>query len=520
LTGSPEHDDTSSRDAQRSQRERAQERSDIARALRVGLFVWPAFFLLDLAMIHFFFPAAQVLRFAVLRALEEAVLFASYRLARRPTTTLAVARTGQALSFNVAALLIALMALDFGGPSSPYIHGESIVVLVHSTFLPKHWKRGLLALAPVGLLVVGVVLAACAVVPALRSQWLTGRAMLVFGSHFVFVVAAIVVAVTSGHVVWSVRKQVYEARRLGRYRLMAKIGRGGTSEVWLAVDDRTGRRVALKILHEEGAAEGSGMRAFEREARSVSRLRGPHTVRLIDFGASDDGIAFLSMEYLPGANLAELVRSHGPLPPARAVRFALQACESIIEAHDVGIIHRDLKPENLRITHVGDDPDFLKLLDFGLARANGGAEATETRPGFLHGTPAYLAPEIVRGHRADAKSDVYSFGATLFFMLTGRIPFEGHVQRILAAHVSEAPPSVSEVNSSIPRELADLVARCLRKNPAERPATFREVRDALGAVPLTDRWTAADARWFWNVARPEKLARMDAVTARVSPAHA
>src|SRR5205807_9068569 len=146
----------------------------------------------------------------------------------------------------------------------------------------------------------------------------------------------------------------------------------------------------------------------------------PNTIRVIEYGASDDGVCFMAMELLDGVDLDKLVTRRGPLPAARAIHFALQACGSLAEAHAAGIVHRDIKPANLFVTRVGGEESFLKLLDFGVAHVmEADRSVTMTEMGMVVGTPAYMAPEACGGERADARSDLYSLGAVLYFMLTG-----------------------------------------------------------------------------------------------------
>ena len=189
------------------------------------------------------------------------------------------------------------------------------------------------------------------------------------------------------------------------------------------------------------SSDARAIARFEREALAASGLQSPHTIRVFDFGASDDGVWFMAMEHLEGVDLASLVDEVGPLPPARVVRFARQACAALAEAHDAGIVHRDVKPDNLFVCRMGDEPDFLKVLDFGIARIEGADEDVNvTRAGWVHGTPAYMSPEVCNGARAAARSDVYSLGAVMYYLLTGTPPFTAATAAaVMVAHVNDAP---------------------------------------------------------------------------------
>jgi serine/threonine-protein kinase len=280
--------------------------------------------------------------------------------------------------------------------------------------------------------------------------------------------------------VWSAQQQVYRARRLGRYRLQAPIGKGGMGEVWLAWDPTLRRNVALKLLRLDPQAGPASIRRFEREAYATSQLQGPHTVRIFDFGASDDGIYYIAMEYLTGSNLGTLVADSGPRSPETVIELAMQACLSLEEAHAVGIIHRDIKPENLMLCRTVDGRNRLKLLDFGIARirAPETGEPQLTRTGVLTGTPAYMAPEIWHGAPADERSDIYSLGVTLHFVLTGETPPKPWITAETAAEGGTA------AGTAIPEPLKSVIARCLAKHPEARYQSVPELRRALEALPV------------------------------------
>jgi serine/threonine-protein kinase len=183
-----------------------------------------------------------------------------------------------------------------------------------------------------------------------------------------------------------------------------------------------------------------------------------------------------------------LVEDIGPMPAERAVRLARQACGALSEAHDAGVVHRDVKPGNLFVCRLGDDPDFLKVLDFGIASIEGsagdaGASVDVTRTGWVHGTPAYMSPEVCTGGRADARSDIYSLGAVLYFLLTGRPPFAAQsASAVMVAHVNETPVAPS-AHIPVPPELDRVIMRCLAKEPDARFPSARALLDALDAVP-------------------------------------
>lgn len=492
----------------------------VRRAIRVALWIWPAFTLVDVFMATVLYPAAPVWPCVVMRAVEEGLAIVVYRMSSRPNISAQTLVSAYNASFLAAAIFISLMALDFGGLTSSYMHGLSIVVLLRTALVPAPFSTALLASAPMVLAFPAVMGVAAAFSPSILAAWVDPTTLLTAASHYIFVPASGVIGALSSHVVWAAQQQVYQARKLGRYRLEAPIGKGGMSEVWLAWDEALKRDVALKLLRPRDAPDPAVVRRFEQEAHAASKLSSPHTIRIFDFGASDDGIYYIAMEHLRGADLAAIVRNYGPMPVARAVRFAVQACRSLIEAHEAGIIHRDIKPQNLFVTRVGDDHDFLKLLDFGVARViQGEQDAQLTGSGMLCGTPAYMAPEVCRGDRADARSDVYALGGTLYFLLTGELPFEGTSSgQLFAAHMTKAPlPPSMRRGAAVPPAIDQIVLRCLAKDPRHRFQSARALFKAL--VPLMDdtAWSAADAERFWIMDRAEKLGQLDAPPER-SPA--
>ena len=476
-------------------------RRNIRRAMRIGLLVWPAFTLHDAYMTLVLYPDAPFGLFLIYRVFVEGVLWLAYSGTRRPAESIRKLALLQNLSFFLAALCISLMALHLGGMRSVYMHGISIVCLVRAAVIPEPWRRSFLTFTGIGVIFPVVMGVAALVNPLYRAAWFSPSSLAVFASNYVFVLASSFVGMSSGNAVWAAQQQVYRARKLGRYRLQAPIGKGGMGEVWLAWDQALRRNVALKILRIAGLPDIESVRRFEREAQSVSRLRVPHTIQVYDFGASDDGIYYIAMEYLPGMDLYRLVGAHGPLEPARAVSFALQACESLEEAHAIGIIHRDIKPQNLFVTRVGDEHDFLKLLDFGIARAHtDGMQSGLTQHGQIPGTPAYLAPELWQGSIADERSDVYALGATLYFLLTGKTPFASEDPgEFMRLHLQEQPePPSARRGTPLPAALDEIVLRCLAKSPEERHPSVRHLREALTAIHDPAGWTAEDARAFWE----------------------
>ena len=462
------------------------------RAMGTGLWVWPAFTALDAYMCFVAFPTAPFARFVAYRVLVELAFLAVYRMTRRPGERVALLFSLTNLTFGLVAITISVMAIDLGGIRSPYMHGISIVALIRAALIPSHWRQSLRVYGRIGLAFPLVMAVGAALSPAHRAEWITADSLIVFSSNYVFVIASSFLGMVSGHLAWSAQEQLYRARRVGRYRLQAPIGKGGMGDVWLAWDLSLRRNVALKILRSSTVPSPDTVKRFEREAQAAGRLRSQHVVQVFDFGASDDGLYYIAMEYLPGMNLADLVQRFGPLPPTRAISVIIQACRALEEAHAAGIIHRDLKPHNLFVTRVGDDPDFVKLLDFGVARLGAGGESL-TWTGMVVGTPNYIAPELLHGAPADERSDIYALGATLHFLISGATPG------------AAAERDVATTDHPRARQLQSIIRRCLAGAPDDRFQTARELGDALEREYDPSEWTRADADAFWRAVERQRF---------------
>ncbi|MEO1270460.1 MAG: serine/threonine-protein kinase, partial [Myxococcota bacterium] len=233
-------------------------------------------------------------------------------------------------------------------------------------------------------------------------------------------------------------KQALEIGQLfaGKYRLLQVIGRGGFGTVYRACQENIPRDVALKVMLHD--VEQSQIERFRREALHISQLRHPNTITLFDFGV-DDGVYYLVMELLEGSDLADIIDNHGPVAPKRAHRICAQVLRSLHEAHSQGIIHRDLKPENIFLVELTGETDFVKVLDFGIARHKSIADAERlTVQGTVVGTPWYMSPEQAMGREVTAATDVYAVGLILYEMLTGYQAFSGEtLYAVLNRQVTE-----------------------------------------------------------------------------------
>lgn len=269
---------------------------------------------------------------------------------------------------------------------------------------------------------------------------------------------------------------------LEQFRIEERIGQGGMGAVYRARQTTLDRDVAIKILHPDLAQNADAVRRFHREARISTALDHPNVVRVFLFGQLPDGSLYLVMELLRGRTLAELLRTEA-LPVHRALHIATQVADGVGEAHGQGIVHRDVKPENVFLVTKGRDPDFVKVLDFGIARVFRGADQTSaTQAGLVFGTARYISPEGAAGERTDARSDVYSLGVLAYQLLTGETPFDGASPvTMLMAHIHDSPPHVHTRRGGrhVPDAVADVVMRALSKNPEARYEDASEFGETL-----------------------------------------
>ncbi|MBO6935807.1 MAG: serine/threonine protein kinase [Deltaproteobacteria bacterium] len=269
-----------------------------------------------------------------------------------------------------------------------------------------------------------------------------------------------------------------------QYELIELLARGGMGRVYRGMQRSLQREVAIKVLDME-QLDGKAARAdFERrfflEAASLAKLKHPNTVVVYDYGRAEaEDVFYIVMEMLEGTTLDAILEEQGSLPPKRAVHIALQIAGSLAEAHEQGLVHRDLKPSNAILGRRGADPDYVKVIDFGLVKAD---DTKLTQSGALLGTPRYMAPEQIANDEVGPAADIYGLGATLYHMLTGRPPFDSDSKFVLlAAHMNVAVPPFAEVapDLEVTQELEDIVMRCLSKDPAERFASMEGLARAL-----------------------------------------
>ncbi len=270
---------------------------------------------------------------------------------------------------------------------------------------------------------------------------------------------------------------------IGNYTITAKLGEGGMGVVYLAEHPVIGRKVAMKAIHPELSRNPEVVSRFMTEAKAVNQIGNEHIVDINDFGTTSDGEFYFVMEFLQGESLADRLKRERLFEPSRALQITSQVADALAASHSHGIIHRDLKPENIFLINRGNSKDFVKVLDFGLAKLTQGDEKVthKTRTGSVMGTPYYMSPEQCEGKaNIDLRSDLYALGVILFECLTGRVPFTGEgYGEIIVKHITQPAPAPRSLNASLNKAHEALLYRALAKNREERFQTMEEFRAAM-----------------------------------------
>jgi eukaryotic-like serine/threonine-protein kinase len=421
-----------------------------------------------------------------------------------------------AIGIVVACGFLSIMTLRDEGQILQVLLALTVTVMIRAILVPSRPGRTLLLSSLAFLPTVVVCIARHhptallpGFTPAYQKQYMTLNTVL-------WSILGTTLATITSRVTYGLRRQVAEANELGQYVLEEKIGGGGMGEVWRARHRLLIRPAAIKLIRPQVSGDPELLlRRFEREARATAALKSPHTVQLYDFGATEDGRLYYVMELLDGLDLDTLVRQYGPLPPERVVHLLRQVCSSLQDAHGNGLVHRDIKPANVVVSRAGTTFDFAKVLDFGLVkletagqRGSGAAGQWDVKlstEGSTSGTPAFMAPETVLGVAdTDHRVDLYALGCVGYWLLTGKLIFEGRSVVEMMFHHAHTPPPRPSTKSElpIPVPLEDLLMECLEKDPARRPASAEAVSTRLDAVSLASDWTVGRAERWWEMHRP------------------
>jgi serine/threonine-protein kinase len=272
-----------------------------------------------------------------------------------------------------------------------------------------------------------------------------------------------------------------------RYRLETKIGEGAMGWVFLAEHTEIGKKFAVKVLRPSLCRLPEAVSRFRREARAASQIGSKHIVDITDFGTTETGAAFYVMEHLQGSDLSTVLKDNERLPWSRVQGIMLQLCAALQAAHDEGITHRDVKPANFFLVEGSSEgEDFIKVLDFGIARLASPKDSIVTQTGVVMGTPDFMAPEQAQGRHVDHRADIYSLGAAAYSMLTGRPPFVGKNEYdVIYKQLNDEPEPPSRVakTAQIPKWVDEVILKAMRKDPDERYQTMRAFADALREPP-------------------------------------
>ena len=380
-----------------------------------------------------------------------------------------------------------------------------MLLFAYSIFIPNTWQRAsifisIFAVAPMLVMPLGYLAAANDMSGAMMSPQLKYEfAGMWIASGLIMALAAIM-GIWGVFSIRSLRRAAFEARQFGHYRLRKRLGSGGMGEVYMAEHMMLKRPCAIKLIRPEKAGTPANIVRFEREVRATATLSHWNSVDVFDYGRTDDGTFYYVMEYLPGLNVQQLVDQGGPLPASRIIHLMVQVCDALHEAHSKGLVHRDIKPANIFAAQRGGLFDVAKLLDFGLVLSmSTSADTALTQEGAIQGSPLYLSPEQAMAEASDERSDIYSLGAVMYFLMTGKPPFDDmNPMRVIMGHARDPVRRPAEVNPRVDRQLESVVLRCLEKAPADRFPTAMELKSALQKCDAAGCWDHAHADQWWN----------------------
>jgi len=390
--------------------------------------------------------------------------------------------------------------------AGPTVSRLALVILIFSAIVPSTPSRTLV-----------VALIAASMDPLAMATAIAARHLSVPPAHLLWMhipdYMAAGVGTLISQVITRLGREVRDARELGSYRLGELLGRGGMGEVYVAHHRMLARPAAIKLIRRENLEFDGGDRAeravqrFKREAEAAASLRSPHTIELYDFGETSDGTLYFVMELLDGIDLESLVERFGPVPPARSVHVLRQVCASLAEAHAQGLVHRDVKPANIHLCRMGLEHDFVKVLDFGIVKSRRHpteGHALATAADKIIGTPAFMPPEMAAGDTVDGRADLYGLGCVAYWLLTGRLVFDGETAyQVVAQHLNTAPQPPSHHSPyPISATLDEVILACLEKDPARRPQDALELSRRLSGCEIEAPWTEADARLWWETHLP------------------
>ena len=420
-------------------------------------------------------------------------------------------RALQWIAFTVMALSILNVTLFFA-TLEPQIANLlfvlAMILFVFAAFVPAPIRF------QIGLVMISLVTAplfflfARAILPEVQAFWAAKGGNEIFfreisaGVGNIIILGAITIVVNK--TLYNLRRKLFEAKRLGNYIIKEKLGEGGMGKVYVAEHAMIQRPTAVKVLEAKGTESEIALARFEREVQLCAMLTHPNTITIYDYGRTRDNTFYYAMEFLEGMDLQRFVEKFGPQPAERVVFVLKQVCYSLAEAHARKIIHRDIKPSNIFLTRRGGLYDFVKVLDFGLAKQvqQEGQLGNITNKGAFFGTPRYVAPESVYGtEKVDHRVDIYNLGAVAYWLLAGLPLFASSSDvELIVDHVKTIPQRPSQISEiAIPAALEDFVMKCLEKSPDARYQSASEMLWTLESVTFEFPWDECKAREWWSL---------------------
>ena len=391
--------------------------------------------------------------------------------------------------------------------ASPWL----LLMFTYCFFVPNDWQRALLVVSTIAAAPIAVMAVAYVNSEAVRAVLSQADFQGTFFETSMSLVLAAAIGTFGVRSIRSLRREAFEAKQLGQYKLTELLGSGGMGDVFVGEHTLLKRPCAIKVIRPDQAGDPQVLKRFEREVRSTAKLTHWNTVEIYDYGHTEDGTFYYVMEYLPGLNLQQLVDLHGPLPAARVIHLLAQTCDALSEAHAAGLVHRDLKPANIHASVRGRKYDVAKLLDFGLVRPlHGQDDVAMTQKNTILGSPLFMAPEQASDGSVDVRSDIYSIGGVAYFLLTGQVPFEETTPiKVILAHAQQTPVRPSTIREGIPSDIESIVMRCLEKDPRDRYQDVDTLRQSLLDCSDAGDWTSESARDWWHSHGCPKKKEMD-----------
>lgn len=425
---------------------------------------------------------------------------ASFHLHRSVVSSLSWLRRWEAI---IVGLPVLYCGLQFGvmlpeelaedGTGFLFRMGSIWIVLIYSygLFIPNTTRRALAVTHCIALTPLSISLVHASVYPSV-----SGELVNVIFLGIVLSFATWTSSIKAGRFA-QLRSELIQSRQFGQYTLGEQIASGGMGDIYMAEHAMMKRPAVIKLIRPELIQRTQSLLRFEQEAHAIASLSHWHIVEIYDYGIALDGTYYLVMEYLPGETLHQIVRRTGALTAERTLHFAKQTCSALIEAHANDLIHRDIKPDNILASTRGHQFDVAKLIDFGLAESGKNAARSNDS---LAGTPNFMAPEqLMTRANLDHRSDIYSFGATLFFLISGEVPFR-HLSgsNLLDPNQRRVPRSLRSIAPHVDPQLAEIIDRCLQFEANDRFQSARDLMAALELVECGARWSSEQARQWWQ----------------------